>query len=117
MTVEYILEKAFLQEVETTGEVWVAKSVYKNIYSMEFDETGLSVPIWSNRERAEEYLKNARPVGPKYEPVAVPLRTFADAWLSNKSMGISELQINPKGTETRILCLTPEEFQDSQRVH
>jgi hypothetical protein len=114
--IEYIREKAFLQEVEAAGEVWVAKSVYQNIYAEEIENHEFSLPVWSNRERADQYLKNARLIGPKYEPHAVPLKTFANAWLSDKAMAISELQINPNGTEARILCLTTEEFQTSQGV-
>jgi len=32
MTVEYIKEIAFLQEVISAGEVWVARGINKNIY-------------------------------------------------------------------------------------
>lgn len=114
MSVEYLGEKIFLQEIEATGQVWVARSVYANIYAMEIDEAGFSLPVWSNRERAVEYLKNARLVGPRYEPHAVPLEVFTSAWLSDKMMAISELQINPDGKSTRVLVLTAEEFKSSQ---
>jgi hypothetical protein len=114
MTVEYIRERAFLQEVEAAGEVWVAKSIYQNIHALEIENHELSLPVWSNRERAAGYLKHANLIGPKYEPHAVPLKTFANAWLSDKAMAISEIQINPNGTETRVLCLTSEEFQDAE---
>jgi len=117
MTVEYIKEKAFLQEVKAAGQVWVARGINKNIYSMELDGTGFSLPVWSTRERVVDFLKNARLVGTKYEPHAVPLDVFTNAWLSDKMMGISELQINPDGKTTRVLVVTVEEFiaaQDSK---
>ncbi len=95
----------------------MARSIYKNIYAMELDEAGLSLPVWSNRERVLEFLKNARLVGPRYEPQAVSVAVFTNAWLSNQMMGISELQINPDGKTTRVLCLTTEEFRSSQTVH
>lgn len=114
MTVEYIREMAFLQEVKAAGEVWVARNVYKNIYALEIDETGFSLPVWSNRERVVEFLKNARLVGPKYEPHPVPLEVFTNAWLSDKMLAISELQLNPDGNTTRVLVLTAEEFKSIQ---
>jgi hypothetical protein len=116
MELEYIGEKIFLQEVEAAGQVWVARSVYKNIYSLEIDRTGFSLPVWSNRERVIEFLKNALLVGPKYEPHPVALDVFTKAWLSDKAMDISELQINPDGRTSRVLCLTPEEFQATQSL-
>lgn len=114
MSVEYIRAAAFLQEVKTAGEVWVARSIYNNIYAEEIDKTGFSLPAWSNRERVVDYLKNARPVGPKYEPYAVSLDVFTNSWLSDKMMAITEVQINPDGKTTRVLVLTSEEFQSSQ---
>lgn len=116
MTIQYLGEKIFLEEIEATGQVWVAKSIYKNIYAEELDQTSLSLPVWSTRERADNYLKNARLIGPKYEPEAVPLDVFTQAWLSNKMMAIAELQLNPDGKATRILCYTTEEFQSSQNA-
>jgi len=114
MTVEYIREIAFLQEIIAAGEVWVAMGINKNIYSMELDRTGFSLPVWSNRERAVDFLKNARLVGTKYEPHAVPLDVFTNVWLSDKMMGISELQLNPDGKTTRVLVITAEEFIAAQ---
>ena len=113
MSVEYIREFAFLQEVNSAGEVWVARSIYKNIYAMELDETGFSLPVWSNMERVVDYLENARLVGAKYRPYAVPLNVFTRRWLSDVTMAISELQINPDGKTTRVLVLTAEEFKDA----
>jgi uncharacterized protein DUF2750 len=117
MSVEYIREAAFLQEVEAAGQLWVARSVYNSIYSEELDRTGFSLPVWSNRERVVAYLENARLVGPKYEPYAVSLDVFTNRWLSDKMMAISEVQINPDGKTTRVLVLTSEEFQSSQAPH
>jgi hypothetical protein len=114
MTIRYIGEKIFLEEIEATGQVWVARSIYKNIYAEELDQTGLSLPVWSNRERAADFLENARLIGPKYEPVPIPLDVFTQAWLSNKMMAILELQLNPDGKASKILCYTSEEFQTIQ---
>jgi hypothetical protein len=114
MSVEYIGEKAFLQEVMASGEVWVARGINKNIYSMELDGTGFSLPVWSNEQRVVDFLKNARLVGTKYEPHAVPLDVLTNAWLSDKMMAIAELQLNPDGKTTRVLVVTAEEFISSQ---
>lgn len=114
MNIEYLGEKIFLGEVEASGQVWVARSVYKNIYTEEFDANGLSLPVWSSRDKVVDYLQRARLVGPKYEPHAVALKVFTDAWLSDQSMGIAELLINPDGRSSRMLALTSEEFQASQ---
>jgi hypothetical protein len=114
MTVEYIKAFAFFQEVNEAGRVWIARSVYKNIYAQEVEEGGYSLPIWSTRERVVDYLKNARPLGPKYEPDEIPLDVFTGAWLSDMRMNIVEVQINPDGTSTRVLVLTNEEFTAAQ---
>lgn len=114
MTVEYIQEIAFLQEVIAAGEVWVARGINKNIYSLELDGTGFSLPVWSNSERLVEFLKNARLVGSKYEPHAVPLEVLTKVWLSDKMMAIAELQLNPDGKTTRVLVVTAEEFISAQ---
>jgi hypothetical protein len=111
MSIEYLGEKVFRNEVETAREVWVARGVHKNIYAVEIDRTGFSLPVWSNRERVVDFLKNARLVGPKYEPEAVSLEVFTQAWLSDKMMAIAELQINPDGKTTRVLVYTVEEFK------
>jgi hypothetical protein len=81
---------------------------------MELGPEGFSLPIWSNRERVVEYLQNALLVGPEYEPHAVPLNEFTNAWLSDKMMAISELQLNPDGKTTRVLVLTAEEFKSAR---
>lgn len=111
MSIEYLGEKIFRDEVEAAGHVWVARGLHKNIYALEIDQTGFSLPVWSNRERVVEFLKNARPAGPKYEPEAVPLVVFTETWLSDQMMAIAELQINPDGKTTRVLVLTVEEFK------
>jgi hypothetical protein len=114
MTVEFIMAFAFFQEVNAAGRVWVARSEYKNIYAQEVGEGGYSLPVWSNRERVDDYLKNARPLGPKYEPDEVPIEIFTGAWLSDMRMNITEVQINPDGRSTRVLILTNEEFVAAQ---
>jgi hypothetical protein len=111
MSIEYLGEKIFRNEVEAAGEVWIARGVHKNIYAVEIDQTGFSLPVWSNRERVVEFLMNARLVGPKYEPEAVSLEVFTQAWLSDMMMAIAELQINPDGKTTRVLVYTVEEFK------
>jgi hypothetical protein len=111
MTIEYLGEKIFRDETEASGEVWVARSVYRNIYSVELDAANLSLPVWSSRDKAADFLKNALLVGPKYEPDPVPLDVFTNVWLSDRMMAIAELQLNPDGKTSRVLCLTVEEFQ------
>ncbi|HEY5974561.1 MAG TPA: DUF2750 domain-containing protein [Geobacteraceae bacterium] len=114
MSVEYIKEIAFLQEVKTAGQIWVARSIHNNIYSVEIDATGVSLPVWSNRERVDAYLVNARLVGAKYEPYAILLGEFTRRWLSDMTMAIVELQLNPDGKTTRVLVVTAEEFKAKQ---
>ena len=114
MTVEYIKEAAFLQEVTAAGELWVAKGAYGNIYCDEFDPRGVSLPVWSNRERVVAFLKNARPIGPKYEPEAVSLEVFTNRWLSDRAMAITEIQLNPDGLTSRVLVVSAEEFRSDQ---
>ncbi len=114
MTIEYLGEKIFLAEVAASGQVWVAENSYHQVYTEEFDRSGFSLPVWSQREKAADYLKRALLVGPKYEPHAVDLEVFTKAWLSDQAKGISELLINPDGKSSRMLALTNEEFQASQ---
>ena len=114
MSVGYVGEKIFLQEVEAAGHVWVARNLYKKIYALELDTTGFSLPVWSSGEKVIEFLKNARLVGQRYEPHAVPLDVFTNAWLSDKMKSISELQINPDGKTSRVLVLTADEFTVTQ---
>ena len=114
MKLEYLGEKIFLQEVAAVGEVWMVKGINQNVYALELDETGYSLPVWSHRARAVEYLTNARLVGSQYEPFAVPLDVFTQAWLSDKTRDISELLINLDGQSTRALVLTIDEFRASQ---
>ena len=114
MSVDYMGEIVFLQEVIASGEVWVARGINKNIYSMELDGSGFSLPVWSNEQRVVDFLKNARLVGTKYEPHAVPLDVFTNVWLSDKMMDIAELQLNPDGKTTRVLVVTAEEFISAQ---
>lgn len=114
MDIAYLGGKMFLEAIKATGQVWVAQGSHKNIYALEIDETGFSLPIWSTRERVVEFLTNARILGPKYEPHAVPLEVFTNAWLSDKTRAIAELQINPDGKTARVLVLTAEEFRSAQ---
>lgn len=114
MSVEYLGEKVFHLEIDSGGQIWVAKGQYNNIYGLEIDAMGISLPIWSTSQRVEEFLKNARLIGPKYEPYAVSVAVFTNAWLSDARMAITELQINPEGKSTRVLVLTKEEFLTAQ---
>jgi hypothetical protein len=114
MTVSYLGEKQFLDEVKATGLVWVARGLHRNVHAVEIDQTGFSLPVWSNRENVVDFLKNARLVGPKLEPHAISLEVFTEAWLSDQMMAIAELQINPDGRTTRVLVLTAEEFKTTQ---
>jgi hypothetical protein len=114
MSVEYLGEKIFYEEIETGGQIWVAKGLYNNIHYVEMNPTEVSLPVWSTSQRVVEYLKNARLIGPKYEPYAVALDHFTNAWLSDASMAITEIQINPDGKSSRVLVLTKEEFLAAQ---
>jgi len=116
MTVEYLGEKIFLDEIRADSQIWVARSIYKNIYALEIDRTGFSLPVWSSRQRVVDFLTNARLVGPKNEPDAIPLNTFTNAWLSDQMMAIVELQINPDGKSSRVLVMTPDEFRATQSL-
>ncbi len=113
MAIEYIGEKNFRDEIDDSGQVWVARSEYQNVLVLDLDRKGLSLPVWSSSERVVHYLLNARPIGPTYLPHAISVKTFSDAWLSDKSKNILELLINPDGKTTRMLALWPEEFQES----
>ena len=117
MTIEYLGEKQFLDEIKASGQVWIARGTYKNIYCLELDQAEISLPVWSARERADVFLKNARLIGPKYEPEAVQLDVFTNAWLSDQMMAIAELQINPDGRSSRVLVFTTDEFKTSQGVN
>lgn len=114
MSVEYLGEKIFLQEIKASGEIWVARSSHRNIYAVPIDHSGFSLPVWSCDWRVAEFLKNARLVGPKYEPNAISLEVFTAAWLSDQGMAIAELQINPDGRSTRVLVITPDELRAAQ---
>lgn len=114
MTVAYLGEKIFLEEIRAAKKVWVAKGTYNNIYSLELDRGEISLPVWSSSERASSFLKNAMLVGTQYEPHAVNLEVFTKAWLSDKMKGITELQLNPDGKTGRVLAYTAEEFITAQ---
>jgi hypothetical protein len=114
MTVEYLGERIFLEEIRATGELWVARSSHSSIYAVEIDRTGFSLPVWSSTLRAADFLNNARLIGPKYEPHAVSLEVFTAAWLADQGKAIVELQINPDGKSTRVLVMSPDEFRATQ---
>lgn len=114
MSVEFIKSYAFFQEVIAAGRLWIARSVYRNIYAEEIEGGAYSVPVWSNRERVERFLRLARPLGPKYEPDEVALSVFTNAWLSDQRMNITEVQLNPDGLSSQVLVLTSEEFVAGQ---
>jgi hypothetical protein len=116
MTIQYIGERIFLEEVEASQLVWVLRNVHNSIYTNQYEKAGFSLPVWSSQDKASAFLKNARLIGPKYEPHSVPLDTFANAWLSDQMKAIIELLINPDGKSSRMLALTTEEFQESQGV-
>lgn len=116
MDLEYFGEKIFLDEIETSQRVWVAENELHRVYTEDLDKRGFSLPVWSREERVNNFLKNARLIGPKFEPHSLPVGVFVNTWLSDKQKGIFELLINPDGKSTRVLVLTPEEFQASQRV-
>jgi len=116
MTIEYLGAKIFLKEILDAGEVWVARGVYKNIFAQEIENYAFSLPAWSSRARVEGYLRISRMVG-RFEPRSIPLKEFANRWLSDPMLAISEVQVNPLGTESRVLALTAEEFQDEVAAH
>jgi hypothetical protein len=114
MTVEYLGARIFLDEIGATGEIWVARSSLNSIYAVSIDRAGFSLPVWSSSGRSAEYLRNARLVGPKYEPHAVSLEAFTAEWLSDQRKAIVELQINPDGKSARVLVMSPDEFRAAQ---
>jgi len=116
MTIEYLGAKIFLQEILAAGEIWVARGQYKNIHAQEIENYAYSLPAWSSRARAEGFLRISRMAG-RFEPRAIPLDEFAGRWLSDQSLAIAEVQVNPLGTESRILALTAEEFQSKVGAH
>ena len=114
VTVEYLGERIFLEESKATGEIWVARSTLNSIYAVSIDRAGFSLPIWSCSERVVAFLKNARLIGPKYEPHAIALEVFTASWLSDLGKGIVELQINPEGKSASVLVMSPDEFRAAQ---
>lgn len=57
MSVEYIGAKFFLEEIEASGQVWVARITHKNIYAMVLEKTGVSLPVCSSSEKVDNFLK------------------------------------------------------------
>lgn len=111
MTIEYLGLRIFLDEVRATKQVWVARNSHGFLLATEIDRTGFSLHVWSSSRRVVEFLKVARLIGPKYEPLAVSLETLVLTWLSDKGKAIVELQINPDGKTSRVLVVEPEEFR------
>jgi hypothetical protein len=116
MSIEYLGEKIFLEEIKTTHQIWVLRGTHKNIYAFEMNKEGFSLPVWSSEIRAAAFLKNARLIGQKYTAEPVPLSLFCQSWLSDKMMAIAELQINPDGKSSRVLVLSREEFLVGQGI-
>jgi hypothetical protein len=110
MTQGTLGEQTFLQEVEAAGEVWVVKGSDENIFALQLQEAGYSLPVWSGRDRVMDFLLNERLFFPEYEPGAVPLGVFNDKLLLDKMLGIYDLLINFDGREQQVLVLTVEEF-------
>lgn len=110
MSVAYLGERLFHQEVAAAGRVWVAKNDYGGVHTMEVISAGVSLPVWSSGERALTYLRTARLVGPHCAPQAVPLADFIARWLHDRRLGVAELLINPDGRSLRMLVMTPPEF-------
>lgn len=114
MSVEFLAAKLFIKELKTSQLIWVAKNQYGKIYTPDLNEPLLSLPVWSNSHNVSEFLKNARLIGPPYQPHAIPLDEFVLTWLSDPQRAIGELQINPDGKSSRVLVMTKEEFQQER---
>ena len=110
MTVEYLDQQMFRQEVESAGEVWVVKGGDRNLFALQLEENGLSLPVWSGRERVVDFLASQTLMDSGYEPHAVPLAVFTEIWLYDNMMGIAELLINIDGRSQRALVLSVEQF-------
>ena len=63
MSDEYLGEQMFREEVQSTGQVWVVKGDNQNIFALELDEAGFTLPVWSGRERVVDFLTNQRLYG------------------------------------------------------
>lgn len=114
--VEYFGEKTFLEEITDDQAVWVARGVHKNVYAQEIENYAYSLPTWSSRDKIAAFLKTTL-LWQQFEPHAIPLKEFANRWLSDQMMGIAEVQVNPSGKTSRVLALTSEEFQAKVVIH
>lgn len=114
MSIEYLGAKIFLDEINQTEQLWVARNEFRKIYAVEIEQHNFSLPVWSDSDKVSEYLTNARLIGPPYQPHAIPLAEFTLTWLSDPARAIAELQINPDGKSSRVLVMTKEEFQAEQ---
>jgi hypothetical protein len=113
MSLEYLGEKVFLDEIRAAGRIWVLRGAHKNIHAAEIED-GYSLPVWSSQDKAAQFLKIARLIGQTYAPEAVPLEVFIQGWLSDQRMAIRELQLNPDGKTSRVLIVSREEFLAAQ---
>lgn len=110
MSVEFFGEKTFLEEISDAGQVWVARGPHKNIHAQEIENYAYSLPAWSSADKLAAYLR-ATLLWKQFEPHAIPLVEFANRWLSDQSLAVAEVQLNPSGHTSRVLALTAEEFK------
>lgn len=108
--IEYLDEKVFFKEIESRSHLWVAMGNSNAVFAVKNENGETSLLIWSSRDRANEFLKNASLVA-KYSPLEIPLEVFTKVWLVDKKMAIAELQVNPTGKRETVLALTCEEFK------
>jgi len=101
-------ESKFFDEITSTGHVWVAMK-NSSVVSLTGHNGEVALPIWQSIENAQEYLSNISTIN-ACQPVEVPLEVFKVSWLSEASMGIDELIINPNGLKAKDLVFTKEEF-------
>lgn len=110
MSLEFFGEKTFLEEICDAGKVWVARGPHKNIHAQEIENFAYSLPAWSSEEKLAAYLR-ATLLWQQFTPHAISLTEFANRWLSDQSLAVAEVQINPTGHTSRVLALTAEEFK------
>jgi len=110
MSLEFLGVKPFLAEIESTGEVWVARGQHRDIHAQEIENYAYSLPAWSSEARSAAYLR-ATLLWQRYAPHPIPLREFANRWLSDQSLAIAEVQVNPNGRSSRVVALTADEFK------
>ncbi|MBJ6723445.1 DUF2750 domain-containing protein [Geomesophilobacter sediminis] len=116
MNIDFIGQIIFSQEVQANRQVWVVKGRNENIYAMELDQAGFSLPVWSAKERAVEFLKNTQLLDGELEPHPIGLDLFINIYLSDKMLGINELLINMDGNSAQALVLSLDEFLDAHDI-